>query len=52
MTPLIECELTKETFMLKTAPIRAYLPASDISRARKFYEQTVGLMPKEDMPEA
>ena len=34
--------------MLKTAPIRAYLPASDVSRARKFYEQTIGLMPKEE----
>jgi predicted enzyme related to lactoylglutathione lyase len=34
--------------MLKTAPIRAYIPASDVSRARKFYEQSVGLTPKED----
>jgi predicted enzyme related to lactoylglutathione lyase len=34
--------------MLKTASIRAYIPASDVSRARKFYEQTVGLVPKED----
>ena len=34
--------------MLRTAPIRAYLPASDVSRARKFYEQTVGLTPKEE----
>ena len=34
--------------MLKTAPIRAYIPASDISRARKFYEQSVGLTPKEE----
>ena len=33
--------------MLKTAPIRAYIPASDVSRARKFYEQLVGLTPKE-----
>jgi predicted enzyme related to lactoylglutathione lyase len=33
--------------MLKTAPIRAYIPASDVSRARKFYEQSVGLTPKE-----
>src|SRR6266849_3801077 len=37
-----------EAFMLKTAPIRAYIPASDVSRARKFYEQTVGLKPKEE----
>jgi predicted enzyme related to lactoylglutathione lyase len=32
--------------MLKSAPIRAYIPASNVSRARKFYEQTVGLVPK------
>jgi predicted enzyme related to lactoylglutathione lyase len=34
--------------MLSTAPIRAYIPASDVRRARKFYERTVGLTPKED----
>jgi predicted enzyme related to lactoylglutathione lyase len=34
--------------MLSTAPIRAYIPASDVARARKFYEHTVGLTPKED----
>lgn len=34
--------------MLKTAPIRAYIPASDVSRAREFYERTVGLTPKEE----
>jgi predicted enzyme related to lactoylglutathione lyase len=34
--------------MLRTAPIRAYIPASDVSRARKFYEQAVGLIPKEE----
>ena len=32
--------------MLRDAPIRAYIPASDIARARKFYEGTVGLTPK------
>jgi predicted enzyme related to lactoylglutathione lyase len=32
--------------MLSTAPIRAYIPVSDISRARKFYEGTLGLRPK------
>jgi len=32
--------------MLKDAPIRAYIPVSDVARARKFYEQTVGLHPK------
>ena len=34
--------------MLTTAPIRAYLPASNIPRARKFYEQQIGLQPKEE----
>lgn len=34
--------------MLTVAPIRAYIPAFDVSRARKFYEQSVGLTPKED----
>ena len=34
--------------MLSTAPIRAYIPASDVSRARRFYEELVGLIPKED----
>jgi predicted enzyme related to lactoylglutathione lyase len=34
--------------MLKDAPIRAYIPVSDISRARKFYEQIVGLVAKQE----
>ena len=34
--------------MLSTAPIRAYIPVSDVARARKFYEHTVGLTPKEE----
>src|SRR5260370_26679256 len=34
--------------MLRTAPIRAYIPASDVSRARRFYEETIGLKPKEE----
>jgi glyoxalase/bleomycin resistance protein/dioxygenase superfamily protein len=34
--------------MLKTAPIRAYLPASDVARARKFYEEKLGLVPREE----
>ena len=33
--------------MLSAAPIRAYIPASNLQRARKFYEQTVGLDPGE-----
>lgn len=32
--------------MLGDAPIRAYIPASNITRARKFYEEIIGLQPK------
>lgn len=34
--------------MLSDAPVRAYIPASNIKRARKFYEQVVGLKPVEE----
>ena len=34
--------------MLRAAPIRAYIPVSDLSRARNFYEKTLGLEPKEE----
>jgi predicted enzyme related to lactoylglutathione lyase len=34
--------------MLRNAPIRAYIPASDVSRARRFYEEKVGLVPREE----
>ncbi|HET7176033.1 MAG TPA: VOC family protein [Gammaproteobacteria bacterium] len=33
--------------MLKDAPIRAYLPATDVKRAREFYEGVIGLEAKE-----
>jgi predicted enzyme related to lactoylglutathione lyase len=33
--------------MLGNAPIRAYIPVLDVSRARRFYEQILGLAPKE-----
>ncbi len=35
--------------MLRSAPIRAYIPALDVSRARRFYEKTLGLTPKEEL---
>jgi predicted enzyme related to lactoylglutathione lyase len=38
----------KEPSMLSTAPIYAYIPASNLSRARKFYEEKVGLKPREE----
>ena len=34
--------------MLTTAPIRAYIPALNVARARKFYQEVIGLRPKED----
>ena len=34
--------------MLSNAPIRAYIPASDLKRARKFYEEIVGLVPGQE----
>jgi predicted enzyme related to lactoylglutathione lyase len=32
--------------MLSNAPIRAYIPASNVARARKFYEGILELVPK------
>lgn len=32
--------------MLQTAPMYAYLPAKDMARARRFYEQQLGFDPK------
>jgi predicted enzyme related to lactoylglutathione lyase len=34
--------------MLKNAPIVPYIPVTDVTRARKFYEEKVGLEPKEE----
>jgi predicted enzyme related to lactoylglutathione lyase len=39
----------KEDPMLQNAPMYAYIPASDLERARKFYEEKVGLVPKEEI---
>ncbi len=36
--------------MLKNAPIVTYIPVADVGRARKFYEGTLGLTPKEEYP--
>jgi predicted enzyme related to lactoylglutathione lyase len=35
--------------MLKDAPIVPYIPAKDFTRARKFYEEKVGLVPREEV---
>lgn len=34
--------------MLQSAPIYAYIPAKDMARARRFYEDKVGLRAKEE----
>ncbi len=35
--------------MLQKSPMYAYIPAKDLSRARKFYEEKVGLKPKQEI---
>jgi hypothetical protein len=35
--------------MLKDAPIVPYIPAKDVARARSFYEEKVGLVPREEV---
>ena len=34
--------------MLQNSPLYAYIPAKDVSRARKFYEGTLGFKPKQE----
>jgi predicted enzyme related to lactoylglutathione lyase len=38
----------RRPIMLSAATIHAYIPVSNVARARKFYEQTLGLKPKGD----
>ena len=35
--------------MLQNSPMYAYIPARDVRRARKFYEEQVGLKPKQEI---
>ena len=35
--------------MLQKAPMYAYIPAKDVSRAREFYEKKVGFKPGEEI---
>lgn len=37
-----------EKSMLRISPIVPYIPVADLARARKFYEEKVGLKPKEE----
>jgi predicted enzyme related to lactoylglutathione lyase len=34
--------------MLQKSPMYAYLPAQDVARARRFYEQQLGFKPKQE----
>ena len=34
--------------MLQKSPMYAYIPAKDMARARRFYEQTLGFKPKRE----
>ena len=35
--------------MLQKSPMYSYIPAKDVNRARKFYEEKLGLEPKEEV---
>ena len=35
--------------MFQSSPMYAYLPAKDVSRARAFYEQKLGFLPKAEL---
>jgi predicted enzyme related to lactoylglutathione lyase len=35
--------------MLQQSPMYAYIPASDLARARKFYEEKLGFKPKQEI---
>ena len=35
--------------MLQSAPMYAYIPARDVARARRFYEDTLGFKPKQEV---
>lgn len=35
--------------MLQRFPLYAYIPAKDVARARRFYEDKLGFRPKEEV---
>jgi predicted enzyme related to lactoylglutathione lyase len=35
--------------MLKNSPVVPYIPAADVARARRFYEDKVGLVPRQEV---
>jgi len=41
--------MCKESAMLQRSPMYAYIPATDVERARKFHEGKLGLRPKQQV---
>jgi len=39
----------QETSMLQQSPLYAYIPASDMARARRFYEEKLGFTPAAEL---
>src|SRR5262249_30912425 len=39
----------KERIMLQDSPLYAYIPAKDVTRARRFYEDKLGFRPKQEV---
>jgi predicted enzyme related to lactoylglutathione lyase len=39
----------KERPVLQSSPMYSYIPAKDVARARKFYEDKLGLRPKQEI---
>ncbi len=37
--------------MLQDSPMYAYIPAKDVARARRFYEEKIGFKPKQELPD-
>ena len=35
--------------MLQNAPLYSYIPAKDVARARRFYEEKLGFKPKQEL---
>jgi catechol 2,3-dioxygenase-like lactoylglutathione lyase family enzyme len=35
--------------MLQNAPMYSYIPAKDVARARRFYEEKLGFKPKQEL---
>src|SRR5437868_2522363 len=48
-TLAVQPKPTRKLAMLKAAPLYAYVPVHDLARARRFYEDTLGLDPSESV---